>query len=62
MLGLSLYRESERLIARDASFAAVALNRGVAYVLCPDRGFDDVPGLERVDPADLDAVAALARV
>jgi uncharacterized protein len=61
VLGLSLYRENERLTARDASFAAVALNRGVALLLSPDRAFDDVPGLDRVDPADLEGVDALAR-
>lgn len=29
-------------------------------MLTPDRDFDDVPGLERIDPADSAAVAGLA--
>jgi uncharacterized protein len=61
MLGLSLYRQHEPLTARDATFAAVALNRGIDSVLSPDRAFDHVPGLRRVDPADTEAVSALAR-
>lgn len=59
-LALELYERSTRLSARDAMFAAVALNRGIDAMLTPDRDFDDVPGLERIDPADSAAVAGLA--
>jgi predicted nucleic acid-binding protein len=59
MLGLRLYRQHDRLTARDASFAAVALNRAIRTILSPDRAFDVVDGLERVDPADGERVAAL---
>jgi predicted nucleic acid-binding protein len=58
--GLDLYARNERLDARDAVFAAVALNRGITAILSPDRAFDDVAGLVRVDPADREAVEALA--
>ena len=56
---LELWREHERLDMRDAIFAAQALNRGIDAILSPDRGFDDVAGLERIDPADARAVASL---
>jgi predicted nucleic acid-binding protein len=58
-LGLSLFETHERLTARDAMFAAVALNRGVEAILSADRDFDGIPGIERVDPRDRVAVAAL---
>lgn len=57
---LELWREHERLDMRDAIFAAQALNRGIDAILSPDRGFDEISGLERIDPADDAAVAALA--
>lgn len=48
-LGASLFELSPRLQMRDA-VAATALNRGVHLILSPDRAFDEVAGLERVDP------------
>lgn len=59
--GLDLYREHDRLSARDAVFAALARNRGINAILSADRAFDTVPGLERVDPADEPAVDGLSR-
>jgi predicted nucleic acid-binding protein len=56
---LDLWGEYERLDVRDAIFAAQALNRGIDAILSPDRGFEGVPGLERIDPADASAVATL---
>jgi predicted nucleic acid-binding protein len=44
---------------RDAIFAAQALNRDIDAILSPDTDFDGIPGLERIDPADAKAVAAL---
>lgn len=58
-LALTLLAEHERLDVRDAVFAATALNRGIDGILSPDRAFDAVPGLDRIDPADAAAVAAL---
>ena len=49
-LGLSLLERSPRLQMRDALHAATALNRDIQLILSPDRAFDQVPGLERVDP------------
>jgi uncharacterized protein len=57
---LELWCEHERLDMRDAIFAAQALNRGIDAILSPDRGFDGISGLERVDPADAVAVDSLA--
>jgi uncharacterized protein len=56
---LDLWAEHERLDMRDAIFAAQALNRGIDAIVSPDRGFDGIPGLERIDPADAAAVASL---
>jgi predicted nucleic acid-binding protein len=56
---LELWSAHERLDMRDAIFAAQALNRGIDAILSPDRGFDGIPGLQRVDPADTSAVATL---
>jgi uncharacterized protein len=56
---LDLWSKYERLDVRDAIFAAQALNRGIDAILSPDRGFDEVAGLVRIDPVDADAVATL---
>ena len=56
---LDLWSDYERLDVRDAIFAAQALNRDIDAILSPDRDFDDIPGLERIDPADAEAVAGL---
>lgn len=44
---------------RDAVFVATALNRGIDVILSPDRDFDVVEEIERIDPADPAAVATL---
>jgi uncharacterized protein len=56
---IDLWSEHEPLDVRDAIFAAQALNREIDAILSPDRDFDGIPGLERIDPADASAVAAL---
>lgn len=58
--GLELFEQNPRLTGRDASFAAVAIGRGIDAILSADRDFDRLPGLERFDPADEAAVASLA--
>jgi predicted nucleic acid-binding protein len=60
LLGLDLFEANSRLDARDAMFAAVALNHGIDVILATDRAFDEVRGLERIDPTDERAVATLA--
>jgi predicted nucleic acid-binding protein len=57
---LDLFATNDALHARDAGFAAVALNREIGVILSPDQAFDAVPGLRRVDPLDAEAVSALA--
>ena len=61
LLSVDLFETHPRLDARDAVFAAVALNRGIDLILATDRAFDEIPGLERIDPADAGAVASLSR-
>lgn len=56
---LELFARHPALTARDASFAALALDRGIPAILSPDRAFDGIDGLTRVDPLDASAVAAL---
>jgi predicted nucleic acid-binding protein len=36
--------------ARDAVHAALMLNHGLEWIASFDRGFDDVPGVRRVEP------------
>jgi predicted nucleic acid-binding protein len=55
-----LWCEHERLAVRDAIFAATALNRGIDAILSPDQDFDDIPGVQRIDPADATALATLS--
>jgi predicted nucleic acid-binding protein len=57
--GLDIYQAHPRLDARDAVLAAVALNRDLDAILTADRAFDEVGGLERIDPLDQDALATL---
>jgi uncharacterized protein len=57
--GLDLFETHLQLDARDAVFAALALNREIDAILATDRAFDDVDGLERIDPADEQALATL---
>lgn len=58
--GLDLFEAHPQLDARDAVFAALALNRGIDAILATDRAFDNVDGLERIDPADRLRLAGLA--
>jgi predicted nucleic acid-binding protein len=39
------------LAARDLIHVATCLNEGISEIVSPDRGFDDVPGIRRLDPA-----------
>ncbi len=57
--GIDLFETHTDLDARDAVFAALALNRGIDAILATDRAFDGVVGLERIDPADERAVTTL---
>jgi predicted nucleic acid-binding protein len=57
---IGLFETHADLDARDAVFAALALNRGIDAILATDHAFDEVDGLERIDPTDERAVAALA--
>lgn len=57
--GIDLFEKHSELDARDAVFAALAINRGIDAILTTDQAFDEVDGLERIDPADERTVATL---
>jgi predicted nucleic acid-binding protein len=57
--GLDLFERHPELDSRDAVFAALAINRGIDAILATDKAFDEVDGLERIDPADERAIASL---
>jgi predicted nucleic acid-binding protein len=59
-LMLELLAAYERLDGQDAVFAATALNRAIDVIVSPDPAFDDVPGLERIDPLDTARIEELA--
>jgi len=59
-LMLELLGTYERLDGQDAVFAATALNRDIDAILATDQAFDEVPGLERIDPLDTTGVEGLA--
>ncbi len=58
--GIDLFEMHKELNTRDAVFAALAINRGIDAILATDRAFDEIEGLERIDPADKRAVATLS--
>ena len=55
-----LFAASDRLSARDAIFAAIAIRCGLDSIVSADTDFDGLTQLRRIDPADEDAIAALA--
>ncbi len=57
--GIDLFEIHPNLDARDAVFAALAINRGIDTILSTDRAFDGINELKRIDPADEQAVARL---
>lgn len=59
-LMMTLVESHPEIAVRDAQFAATALNRGIPAIVSADRHFDGIPGLERIDPADGEAIATLA--
>lgn len=57
--GIDLFEAHDNLDARDAIFAALAINRGIDAILTTDRAFDEIGDLERIDPTDERALATL---
>jgi predicted nucleic acid-binding protein len=58
---MDLFDRYERLTARDAMFAAFALNRGIDAVLSVDTDLDGIADLTRIDPSDRQALESLGR-
>lgn len=48
-----LLRDQPGIAVRDAVHAATMLNRGLSLILSTDRHFDDISGIERIDPIEL---------
>ncbi|MGH3754801.1 MAG: type II toxin-antitoxin system VapC family toxin [Pseudonocardiaceae bacterium] len=51
-LALNLVATHQKLRVRDAVHAATALRRGISIILSADQDFDDIAGLERLNPHD----------
>lgn len=51
-LAVNLVATHQKLRVRDAVHAATALRRGISIILSADQDFDDIAGLERLDPHD----------
>jgi uncharacterized protein len=54
-----LFAGLERLSARDAVFAAIAMRHDLSVILSADSDFDGLPDLRRLDPADRATMAEL---
>ncbi len=52
----ALIEQYPSLAARDLVHVATCLHEGIADILSPDRGFDAVPGIRRIDPMDVTAI------
>lgn len=52
-LSLDLIERVPTIRGRDAVHAATAIAYGITRIASTDRAFDGIPGLTRVDPADL---------
>ena len=50
LLALTLLVSHDALSPRDTLHAATALRRGIPAIVTPDRAFDHLDGLERLDP------------
>jgi predicted nucleic acid-binding protein len=53
-LASSLAGHHRGLSARDLAHLAVMQRLGTERIVLADRGFDEIPGLERLDPQDID--------
>jgi predicted nucleic acid-binding protein len=56
---MDLVDRHSRLGIADALHVSTAIAKGIALVVSADRGLDEVPGIERVDPLDRQRFAAL---
>jgi predicted nucleic acid-binding protein len=52
-LSLNLIERLPTIRGRDAVHAATALAYGIGTIVSPDKAFDGIPGLVRVDPLEL---------
>ncbi|MHA6693654.1 type II toxin-antitoxin system VapC family toxin [Homoserinimonas sp. A520] len=52
-LSLDLIERLPMIRGRDAAHAATALAYGIDTIVSPDRAFDGIPSITRLDPSDL---------
>lgn len=52
VLATEMFERSDGLDAAAACHAATAINRGTPIIVSPDRGFDGIGGLARLDPEE----------
>lgn len=57
---LDLIMTTDTIQGRDALHAATALELGISVMVTPDPDFDQVPGLTRVAPSDIESIARAA--
>lgn len=48
--------------ARDLIHIAIMIRRGISDIVSADRGFDDVSGIERLDPSDIATIRVRASI
>ena len=48
-----IFERHQALQARDAVHAALVFEHGLEGIISADRGFDQIPGIQRFDPRDL---------
>lgn len=56
-LALKLLQRYENIQPRDAIHAAIMLNNGLTRIYSTDAHFDEIRGIERIDPIDLNLEA-----
>jgi len=57
-LALELLEKHQNIQPRDAIHAAVMLNNGLTRIYTTDAHFDEIKGIERIDPIDLSTGAS----
>ncbi|MGH8900988.1 MAG: type II toxin-antitoxin system VapC family toxin [Egibacteraceae bacterium] len=62
ILRAALSIDAPKLGSNDRVIVALCRAAGIQTIISNDHGFDGVPGLQRIDPLDANAVAQLVRV
>jgi len=60
-LALKLLQRYENIQPRDAIHAAIMLNNGLTTIYSTDSHFDEIKGIKRIDPIDLNMKARASK-